>query len=347
MVDSALKIDKQKTSYVFGGGRNQKDIKNGVFDCSSFVHYAFKQAGVDLGELTSVSTETLNKKGTKVAYEDIQPGDLVFFDTYKNDGHVGIYIGNGKFVGAQTSTGVAVADMSKGYWKGKFDGHVRRMPGGSKVAASASKGASPSSTTRTASGSLGTLSARYESRGDVGSISSGKGDPGGKSYGTYQLTTKSGNAQKFANSYGGALKGKKVGTKAFDDAWKAEAKKNPTKFNQAQHEYILGTHYTPAAKKIMSSVGMNADKHSKALQDVIWSMSVQHGSGGAANIFKAAGIKKGMSDEQIIRALYKERSKVDKYFASSPPSTRANVKKRFQQELQDALNMLSGSNRGR
>jgi len=47
----------------------------------------------------------------------MKTGDLVFFDTYKKDGHVGIYVGDGKFIGTQTSTGVAIADMSKGYWK--------------------------------------------------------------------------------------------------------------------------------------------------------------------------------------------------------------------------------------
>lgn len=52
---------------------------------------------------------------------------MVFFDTYKKDGHVGIYVGNGKFIGAQSSTGVATVDMTKGYWKNNFSGHVRRV----------------------------------------------------------------------------------------------------------------------------------------------------------------------------------------------------------------------------
>ncbi|UQD53143.1 secreted cell wall DL-endopeptidase [Bacillus methanolicus] len=102
--------------YVFGGGRNQSDIARGRFDCSSFVHWAFAQVGIDLGPLSSTSTETLKHLGKPVQPSEIQPGDLVFFDTYKKDGHVGIYVGDGKFIGAQTSTGVAIADMSKGYW---------------------------------------------------------------------------------------------------------------------------------------------------------------------------------------------------------------------------------------
>ena len=129
-----------KTKYVFGGGRKQSDINNGIFDCSSFVHWAFKQGGLDLGNVANTSTETLNKIGTKVSYSDIRVGDVVFFDTYKKDGHVGIYVGNGKFIGAQKSTGVAIADMSSGYWKDKFSGHVRRFPGGSGAVSRADLG---------------------------------------------------------------------------------------------------------------------------------------------------------------------------------------------------------------
>lgn len=81
--------------------------------------------------MDSTSTETLNKKGTKISSSSLQPGDMVFFDTYKKDGHVGIYVGNGKFLGAQKSTGVAIADMTSGYWKEKFNGHARRIGGGS------------------------------------------------------------------------------------------------------------------------------------------------------------------------------------------------------------------------
>jgi cell wall-associated NlpC family hydrolase len=109
--------------YVFGGGRSAYDIANGRFDCSGFVHWAFSQAGVNIG----TSTESLKNQGTRVSYSDIRPGDLVFFNTYKQDGHVGIYLGNGQFIGSQSSTGVAVANMSSGYWRDHFSGHVQRI----------------------------------------------------------------------------------------------------------------------------------------------------------------------------------------------------------------------------
>lgn len=193
---------------------------------------------------------------------------------------------------------------------------------------------------KTTTKGLGSLSSKYESNGNPATIARTKGDIGGASYGTYQLTTASGNATKFANSYGGALKGKKAGTAAFDAAWKAEAKKNPQKFADAQHKYIQGTHYQPAANKITKSTGYDVSKAPKAVQDAVWSMGVQHGSGGASNIFKSAGIKAGMDAATVLKKVYNERMKVDKYFKSSTSAIKASVKKRFQKELSDALKML-------
>ncbi|SDN16039.1 NlpC/P60 family protein [Bacillus sp. OK048] len=109
--------------YVFGGGRNDFDIANGRFDCSAFVSWAFSQVNINIG----ASTEALKNTGTAVSVEEMLPGDLVFFDTYKIDGHVGIYLGAGKFLGSQSSTGVAIADMTNGYWLEKFNGRVNRL----------------------------------------------------------------------------------------------------------------------------------------------------------------------------------------------------------------------------
>ncbi|PLR80929.1 peptidase [Bacillus canaveralius] len=111
------------SAYRFGGGRNASDIANGYFDCSGFVHWAFAQAGIRVG----ASTDQLKNAGTQIPTSQMQPGDLVFFNTYKTDGHVGIYIGGGKFIGSQDSTGVAIADMSSGYWQGHFNGRVVRV----------------------------------------------------------------------------------------------------------------------------------------------------------------------------------------------------------------------------
>ncbi|SEM12248.1 NlpC/P60 family protein [Mesobacillus persicus] len=111
------------SNYVYGGGRNAADIANGRFDCSGFVHWAFSEANIEVG----LTTDSLKHAGQPIPLSDLQPGDLVFFDTYKKDGHVGIYIGNGKFIGSQSSTGVAIADMTSGYWQETFNGRVRRI----------------------------------------------------------------------------------------------------------------------------------------------------------------------------------------------------------------------------
>lgn len=109
--------------YVFGGGRTAYDVANGRFDCSGFVHWAFAQAGISVG----ASTDSLKNAGRKVSTSEMRPGDLVFFNTYKTDGHVGIYLGGGNFIGSQNSTGVAVANMSSGYWANHFAGKVVRI----------------------------------------------------------------------------------------------------------------------------------------------------------------------------------------------------------------------------
>lgn len=109
--------------YVFGGGRTAYDVANGRFDCSGFVHWAFSQAGIGIG----ASTDYLKNSGQRVSTSEMRPGDLVFFNTYKTDGHVGIYLGGGKFIGSQSSTGVAIANMSSGYWASTFNGRVVRI----------------------------------------------------------------------------------------------------------------------------------------------------------------------------------------------------------------------------
>ena len=109
--------------YVFGGGRNSYDVAHGRFDCSGFVAWAFRQAGIKVG----AHTDILKNTGERVTLSEARPGDLVFFDTYKIDGHVGIYLGGGKFIGSQSLTGIAVADLTQGFYKKKFNGRVMRI----------------------------------------------------------------------------------------------------------------------------------------------------------------------------------------------------------------------------
>lgn len=195
-------------------------------------------------------------------------------------------------------------------------------------------------------GTLGSLSKKYESgSAGAGTIGNNAGDWGGKSYGTYQIATNTGTMNSFmkflknANPrmYNG-LGRYSIGSSGFDQAWKQLASADP-EFADLQHRFIKQSHYDPVVQNLRG-YGVNINDRSSALQNVIWSIGVQHGSGGATNIWKAAGIKSNMSDKEIITRLYNERMKVDKYFSRSSASIKASVKRRFQNELQDALNML-------
>ncbi|CUB30694.1 Peptidoglycan DL-endopeptidase CwlO precursor [Bacillus subtilis] len=116
-----------QSPYKFGGGRTQSDINNRIFDCSSFVRWAYASAGVNLGPVGGTTTDTLVGRGQAVSASEMKRGDLVFFDTYKTNGHVGIYLGNGTFLNDNTSHGVSIDSMSNVYWKKAFKGVVRRV----------------------------------------------------------------------------------------------------------------------------------------------------------------------------------------------------------------------------
>lgn len=116
-----------RSPYKWGGGRTNRDIQNRLFDCSSFVRWAYASAGVNLGSITGTNTDSLVRRGRAVSASQMKRGDLIFFNTYKTNGHVGIYLGNGKFLNDNTSHGVSIDSLSNRYWKGTFTGVVRRV----------------------------------------------------------------------------------------------------------------------------------------------------------------------------------------------------------------------------
>ncbi len=89
------------------------------FDCSGYTEYVFAKCGYTLINRTRQYTN-----GTVVKYAELEPGDLVFFDTNRNRtiGHVGIYIGNGDFIHApRTGKPVQINSMAPGtYYRGLF-----------------------------------------------------------------------------------------------------------------------------------------------------------------------------------------------------------------------------------
>ena len=94
------------------------------FDCSGFVRYVFKQAA----SLTLPhSALAISQIGKSVPKNDLQPGDLVFFNTMRNTfSHVGIYLGNNRFIHSPSAGGkVRVENMQDGYWSTRFSGAQR------------------------------------------------------------------------------------------------------------------------------------------------------------------------------------------------------------------------------
>lgn len=118
-----------KSPYVWGGGRNESDVKAGRFDCSSFGYYCYSQAGIKLGDMSGVTTWSLLNQGKPVDKKDMKRGDLIFFDTVGSDTHIGIYLGDGKFMHDSSSKGVTISDLNNPYYKSVFNGKVRRIIG--------------------------------------------------------------------------------------------------------------------------------------------------------------------------------------------------------------------------
>jgi len=92
------------------------------YDCSSLAYYSWKDAGVDIshGGATTAAAEAqgLDEAGKTVTYDQLQPGDLIFYSftsngRYKNISHVAVYVGNGKVVEAlNESLGVVYRDVA-------------------------------------------------------------------------------------------------------------------------------------------------------------------------------------------------------------------------------------------
>lgn len=92
------------------------------FDCSGYIRHVFQKVGVQLPR----QADEQYTVGKKVEKQNLQPGDLVFFETYEPGvSHSGIYIGNGQFISATSSSGVAVADIDDSYWGPRYVGAKR------------------------------------------------------------------------------------------------------------------------------------------------------------------------------------------------------------------------------
>ncbi|WP_410496934.1 SH3 domain-containing C40 family peptidase [Cellulosilyticum sp. ST5] len=99
------------TPYVWGGN----DLRSGV-DCSGLTQRVYAGFDIDISRVSYMQA----KDGIPVTKSQLQPGDLVFFDTSGvNNGrisHVGIYAGNGQFLHADSTRGVMLSRLSSNYY---------------------------------------------------------------------------------------------------------------------------------------------------------------------------------------------------------------------------------------
>jgi len=110
------------TDYRYGGASPATG-----YDCSGLVAHVFAQAwGLELPHNARAQSEI----GAPVSLAELQPGDLVFYNTqHRAFSHVGIYLGNGRFVHApKTGARVRVEQLRTRYWMRRFDGARRLTP---------------------------------------------------------------------------------------------------------------------------------------------------------------------------------------------------------------------------
>lgn len=94
------------------------------FDCSGLVRHVYREA---LGLTLPRTSRDISRVGETIQSDELKPGDLVFFNTLRRGfSHVGIYLGDHRFVHAPASGGeVRVEDMRQSYWTRRFNGARR------------------------------------------------------------------------------------------------------------------------------------------------------------------------------------------------------------------------------
>ncbi len=94
------------------------------FDCSGFVQYVYRNS---VGLPLPRTSAEMSHLGTAINTDQLRPGDLVFFNTLHSPfSHVGIYVGENRFVHAPSSgRAIMLSDMTEKYWRTRYDGARR------------------------------------------------------------------------------------------------------------------------------------------------------------------------------------------------------------------------------
>lgn len=164
------------------------------------------------------------------------------------------------------------------------------------------------------------LSAKYESDGNPAAVSGGGGDLGGISYGIYQLSSGAGSVQSFLSfactypnralaNYGVVLSRYSVNSGDFINEWKSIGTIDPAGFSQLQNAYAKSTYYDTAANDLRNAY-YDIQTKSRAMQAVLFSRSVQYGSGNMVELYANACARLGHPNLSYVNSDYFDRQMI-------------------------------------
>lgn len=191
---------------------------------------------------------------------------------------------------------------------------------------------------------LGSVSAKEESNANPGSISSGTGDLGGRSYGAFQFSSKMGIAQDYVKNskYKDRFEGLEIGSKEFNEAWQNLAKEDPEGFYADQQAYAEKNFYGKT-KNGLTKKGIDLGNRGRAVQELLFSIGTSFGSNAPNLIGKALEGKNvsGMSDAEIISSIQNYiKDNVGTLYKSSPKYQKGRAD-RAQREAENLIKMAT------
>ena len=186
---------------------------------------------------------------------------------------------------------------------------------------------------------IGSITGQWESgkhgakaRQGVETVSTGRKDPGGVSYGRHQLSSKKGTMAEFLKSNEGEpfrqhFANLKPGTPKFTAAYKKLAAEKPQEFDKAQHNFLARTHYTPFLKTA-ARLGYNVDD--PRIQEAVWGGGIQFRNN-MRKILNKASHSVGKSVEEQVMAI-----------ATAKHERAPKIKNRYLPEAQAILGQTPG-----
>ena len=193
---------------------------------------------------------------------------------------------------------------------------------------------------------LGILSEKYEGSGPA-TISTGEGDSGGVSYGTYQFATNTGTVDRFVEwligqggvtaGYGAMLGQHPAGSLEFSNCWLWIAE-NEADFGAWQDEFVKPRYYDAAAT-VAQDNGIDPDNMPDALKCVLFSNSIQHGPQNAGELLAECY---DTDPTEWIRKIYDAKI-IDPDWSSGAPDLRPGLFARWENEKHDAIALLGGA----